>query len=65
MCAFVVVRNERDPLTFDEMTAHFRGAGLAKQKIPERLELVAELPRTLAGKVQKFRLRDQLLAKGE
>ena len=64
VCAFVVVRNERDPLTFDEMTEHFRAAGIAKQKIPERLELVGELPRTLAGKVQKFRLRDQLLAKG-
>ncbi len=64
VCAFVVVRNERDPLTVDEMSEHFRAAGIAKQKTPERLELVSELPRTLAGKVQKFKLRDQLTASG-
>jgi acyl-CoA synthetase (AMP-forming)/AMP-acid ligase II len=33
---------------------------LAKQKTPERLELTDELPRTAAGKVQKFALRARL-----
>ncbi len=60
VCACVVVRNESDPLTFDEMTEHFRSAGIARQKTPERLEVVPELPRTLAGKVQKFKLRERL-----
>jgi cyclohexanecarboxylate-CoA ligase len=29
-----------------------------KQYMPERLEIVAELPRTPSGKVQKFKLRE-------
>jgi len=37
-------------------------ARFAKQKLPERLIVVDELPRTAAGKVQKFKLRE--LAKG-
>ena len=35
-------------------------AGLARQKWPESLHVVADLPRTPSGKVQKFRLRQQL-----
>ena len=30
---------------------------IANQKLPERLEIVRELPRTASGKVQKFKLR--------
>jgi non-ribosomal peptide synthetase component E (peptide arylation enzyme) len=30
------------------------------QKLPERLELRETLPRTATGKVEKFRLREQL-----
>jgi len=37
--------------------------GFAKQFWPERLELVEILPRTPAGKVQKFRLQQQLSAR--
>jgi non-ribosomal peptide synthetase component E (peptide arylation enzyme) len=37
--------------------AHFEHAGVARQKAPERLELVGELPRTPAGKVKKPDLR--------
>jgi len=32
---------------------------LAKQKIPERLELLAALPRNAAGKVSKKELRER------
>ena len=35
-------------------------AGLARQKWPESLHVVDEFPRTPSGKVQKFRLRQQL-----
>jgi cyclohexanecarboxylate-CoA ligase len=31
---------------------------MARQYIPERLEIVSELPRTPSGKIQKFRLRE-------
>jgi acyl-CoA synthetase len=39
---------------------HLAAAGLARQKWPESLHLVDEFPRTPSGKVQKFRLRQQL-----
>jgi cyclohexanecarboxylate-CoA ligase len=35
---------------------------MATQYLPERLELVEALPRTLTGKIQKFKLREQLIA---
>ena len=36
---------------------HFAASGLARQKTPERVEVVDELPRTPSGKIQKFELR--------
>ncbi|WP_428965920.1 3-phosphoshikimate 1-carboxyvinyltransferase [Micromonospora fluostatini] len=56
-CAFVV---PRQPLTFAGMQRFLDEHKLAKQYWPERLETVAELPRNVVGKVQKFLLRDQL-----
>jgi non-ribosomal peptide synthetase component E (peptide arylation enzyme) len=55
-CAFVVLR-EGQVFDFAAMTRLFEGSGLAKQKFPERLELVDELPHTSAGKVRKNLLR--------
>ena len=39
---------------------HLAAAGLARQKWPESLYVVDDFPRTPSGKVQKFRLRQQL-----
>ena len=39
---------------------HLAAAGLARQKWPETLHQVDEFPRTPSGKVQKFRLRQEL-----
>lgn len=58
-CAFVVPAGDAEP-SLDDLRAHLLAAGFAVQKSPERLEIVAELPRTASGKVQKFRLREQL-----
>ncbi|ORB32600.1 cyclohexanecarboxylate-CoA ligase [Mycolicibacterium parafortuitum] len=59
VCAFVVVR---DGGHFDlaAAAAHFTAAGLARQKTPERIVIVPELPRTASGKVQKHVLRERL-----
>ena len=46
--------------TLEQVRAHLADAGLARQKWPESLHQVADLPRTPSGKVQKFRLRQQL-----
>ena len=58
-CACVVL-DEGAELTFDDMKRFLAEKGLAKQYWPERLELLSELPRTASGKIQKFRLRDQV-----
>lgn len=58
-CAFVVPREGAEPALGD-ITAHLRAQGTAIQYLPERLELVDALPRTLSGKIQKFKLREML-----
>ena len=57
ICAFVVPRPGAT-LDLAEVGALVQAAGLARQKTPERLELVAELPKNPAGKVRKDRLRE-------
>ncbi|MEV7891294.1 AMP-binding protein [Streptomyces sp. NPDC002817] len=44
----------------DEMRAHLDNSGLARQKWPEELHGVTDFPRTASGKVQKFRLRQDI-----
>ena len=44
-------------LTQEQVRAHFLLAGSARQKMPERLEIIAELPRTASGKIKKHELR--------
>jgi acyl-CoA synthetase (AMP-forming)/AMP-acid ligase II len=44
-------------LTLDEVRDHFFATGIAKQKTPERLSLLTELPRNASGKVLKHELR--------
>ena len=56
VCAFVVAAPGLPP-TFESVVEHVRERGVAVQKLPERLELIDELPRTATGKVEKFRLR--------
>jgi cyclohexanecarboxylate-CoA ligase/acyl-CoA synthetase len=58
-CAFVVPAGQRAP-TLEELTLFLREKKIAMQKLPERLELRDALPRTATGKVEKFRLREQL-----
>jgi len=58
-CAVVVARDPAQPLTFDAMVAFLRDQELMLQKIPEQLEIVAELPRNPSGKVVKPKLRAQ------
>jgi cyclohexanecarboxylate-CoA ligase len=60
-CAFVVPAGGAD-LALADLAAYLVERGVAKQKIPERLELVPALPKTQSGKVQKFRLREMVRA---
>jgi cyclohexanecarboxylate-CoA ligase len=56
-CAFIVPR----PGTTIDLAAvqsYLSNAKMAKQFWPERVEVVAELPRTASGKIQKFKLKE-------
>jgi len=61
VCAFVVASADTEP-TLAELRAHLVAQGLARFKLPSRLELRRELPRTASGKVQKAPLRAELSA---
>lgn len=61
VCAVVEPIPAGDPLTFAEMQAWCRSAGLMTQKIPERLELRSVLPRNATLKILKHQLRDELI----
>jgi len=53
---FVVPTEGHSP-TLEEVAAHVREQEVASYKIPERLEIVTELPRNVLGKVVKSELR--------
>ncbi len=60
-CACVVLRSGVDDFTFTEMQEFLRDKGVvARQYWPERLELMAALPSTTSGKIQKYHLRDAI-----
>jgi acyl-CoA synthetase (AMP-forming)/AMP-acid ligase II len=61
VCAFVIVEPGAS-LDLDSVREHFFATGIARQKTPERLVEVDELPRTAAGKVKKHELRAALAA---
>jgi non-ribosomal peptide synthetase component E (peptide arylation enzyme) len=46
-----------DPLGFDEMLHFLEDQGLMRQKIPEQLESIEEVPRNASGKILKQDLR--------
>lgn len=58
-CAFVVLR-PGETFSFQEMTGYLTAQHLAKQYLPERLEVVDAFPTTPSGKVQKFVLRRRI-----
>jgi non-ribosomal peptide synthetase component E (peptide arylation enzyme) len=60
-CAYIVVQGE--PLTMAEIQQHFAQMQVAKFKWPERIEHLAEIPRTPVGKADKKRLKDEIAAK--
>ena len=55
-CAFAVLR-EGASLTFAELVAFLGERHLARNYLPERLEVVDALPKTPSGKIQKVVLR--------
>jgi cyclohexanecarboxylate-CoA ligase len=58
-CCAVIVCREGATLSFEEMVAYLADQDLMRQKIPEQLEIVRELPRNPTGKVLKQELRER------
>lgn len=57
-CAFVSLKHGVKPLTLTDVVTFLSQHKMAKQYFPERLEIMPALPRTLSGKIQKFKLRE-------
>jgi 2,3-dihydroxybenzoate-AMP ligase len=60
-CAFVIPR-DGDALTLSELVAFLESRGIARFKLPERLEIVGEFPISPAGKVLRRELRARIAA---
>ena len=58
-CAFVVPK-PGETLAFDELIAFLREQQIASFKLPERLEVVGELPVSPVGKILKRQLRETI-----
>jgi 2,3-dihydroxybenzoate-AMP ligase len=58
-CAFVILQ-PRQELDLPELSRFLLGCGIAKFKLPERLEVVDEFPVSPAGKVLRRKLREAI-----
>jgi len=63
VCCYLVPAPGAAPLTVADMREYLLDAGLAIQKVPERVEVMTELPTTATGKIQKNLLRADIAAK--
>ena len=63
ICAYVVLHDKAESLTFQEVFDFFLTQDIAKQKFPEHLEILDEMPRTSSGKVRKTLLRQWIAEK--
>lgn len=63
ICACVVMRAGIDAISMEALQEHLTGLGLAKFKMPERIEVFTQLPRNAVGKVQRFILQETVGAK--
>jgi NAD(P)-dependent dehydrogenase (short-subunit alcohol dehydrogenase family) len=57
VCACVVLLSDQAGLTLDELVAYMRAQDIAPFKLPERLEVFSELPKTAGGKLSKVTVR--------
>lgn len=51
-------------LSFAQMQEFLAAKGVAKQYWPEELRVMEEFPRTPSGKIQKFKLREEVTSRG-
>ncbi len=61
ICAFITLRDGCQ-IDLPEIDRHVMAAGLSRRKVPEHVEILAQLPLSPQGKVQKNMLRDMAVA---
>jgi acyl-CoA synthetase len=59
-CAVIRMVPGCEPFQLSDLTAHLEAKGLARQKWPEEMRIVADFPRTASGKIRKVDLRTWL-----
>ena len=59
LCAWVILREGME-MEAEELRTFCRGQ-IAHHKIPRYVRFVAEMPKTVTGKIQKFRMREAML----
>ncbi|MEQ8935123.1 MAG: AMP-binding protein, partial [Amphiplicatus sp.] len=59
VCAFIVPAADH-PIDLPAILDHFQALGLARQKAPERLEIIDTMPMSAAGKILKSELKKRL-----
>ncbi|MDT8285321.1 MAG: 2,3-dihydroxybenzoate-AMP ligase, partial [Thermovirgaceae bacterium] len=62
LCVYAVPK-EGETLVLEELTSFMKEKGVAVYKLPERLEVVDEIPRNPVGKVLKKDLREDIKKK--
>ena len=60
VCACIVLRADADDLSLGDVRAFMEARGVMRQKIPEQLAVMRELPRNATGKVRKDLLRQRV-----
>lgn len=63
VCAYVVPAEPDSEVTLDDVVGHLKEHKVATQKLPERLEVVQQMPMTATGKIQKHVLRADITKK--
>ena len=58
LCAWVQLHRGKE-MTAEEVRAHCK-ANLAHYKVPRYIEFVGEFPTTVSGKIQKYKMREQM-----
>ncbi len=64
ICAYIIPKLDKKP-TLQEIVSFLKGRGASVLQLPERVELVSELPLTKVGKVDKKALREAIKKKVE
>lgn len=59
-CAFIILNTNESALSVDDLGRFLLTQGLAKFKLPERVEIIGEFPVTRVGKVDKQALRHRI-----